>query len=129
MTIDKKEVFTWLFIFGGGYLAYRLTLPKKRKSFKTGQIGMTEHKPEDREYIVPPTMDESQAGANPLSDNAFTALKAYITAYNAQEPQNKLDELNGEIANDYGLKVVRRRTDNRLAVYDLNDSEVLVYNG
>ena len=129
MSIDKKEVISLAIIFVGGFLAFRLTMPKKRKSLKDGQIEMQEKQPEDRKYINPPTVDESQIGVNPLADNAFTALKAYITAYNSNEPQNKLDELNGEISNEYGLKVVRRRTDGKLVVYDLNENEVMVYNG
>ncbi len=127
--IDKKQAFQFLAVFVGSYLVYKFTFPKSRKNFKAGAIEMKEQSPQDREYINPPTMDESQVGLNPLSDNAFKSLKAYVAAYNAQEPQSALDELNVEINKDYGLKVIRRRTDNKLAVYDTQDQEVMVYNG
>ncbi len=128
-TIDKKAAITWLIVIVGSFAAFKLTFPKKRKSLKAGAIEMTELQPNDREFINPPTMDESAVGNNNSSESAFIALKAYIAAYNAQEPQSELDKLNGEIAKDYGLKVIRRRTDNKLVVQDLSGNDVMVYNG
>ncbi len=127
--IDKKAALTWFIVIVGSFAAYKLTFPKKRKSLKTGAIEMTELQPQDREFITPPTMEESAAGANSNSQNAFIALKAYIAAYNAQEPQSELDNLNREIGKDYSLKVIRRRTDNKLVVQDLSGNDVLVYQG
>jgi len=54
-------------------------------------------------------------------------LSAYIAAYNAKEPQSVLDDLNTEISDSYGLKVYRRRSDNKLVVSDLNGDDILVY--
>ncbi len=124
---QKKQGFIWLVVFAGAYFVCKFTFPKNKKSNKASATQIAEQDPSEREYINPPVVEESQIGLNPLSDNAFTGLKAYIAAYNAKEPQSVLDDLNKEIANDYGLKVIRRSSDKKLVVYDLNDKEVLVY--
>jgi hypothetical protein len=40
-----------------------------------------------------------------------------------------LDKLNDELAHEMGMRVYRRRQDNKLAVKDLNDKDIIVNNG
>lgn len=120
----KKAVF----VFGVGYLIFWLFKPKSRKSFEVGKTAVQEVDPKERKNIAEPTMSKKDAKANPTAAKAFTALKAYISAYNAGEPQSALDELNVELGKEYGMNVYRRRQDNKLAVKDLNDKDIIVNN-
>lgn len=120
----KKAVF----VFGVGYFVFWLFKPKSRKSFEVGKTAVKEVDPKERTPITEPTMSKKDAKANPTAAKAFTALKAYIAAYNAGEPQSALDELNVELGKEYGLNVYRRRQDNKLAVKDLNDKDIIVNN-
>jgi hypothetical protein len=120
----KKAVF----VFGVGYLIFWLFKPKVRKSFEVGKTAVQEVDPKERTPIAEPTMSKSDAKANPTASKAFTALKAYISAYNAGEPQSALDELNVELGKELGMNVYRRRQDNKLAVKDLNDKDIIVNN-
>jgi len=116
------------FVFGVGYLIFWLFKPKSRKSFEKGKTAMQELDPKERTPITEPTMSKKDAKANPTASKAFTALKAYIAAYNAGEPQSALDELNIELGKEMGMNVYRRRQDNKLAVKDLNDKDIIVNN-
>lgn len=120
----KKAVF----VFGVGYLIFWLFKPKSRKSFEVGKTAVQEVDPKERKNIAEPTMSKKDAKSNPTAAKAFTALKAYISAYNAGEPQSALDELNVELGKEYGMNVYRRRQDNKLAVKDLNDKDIIVNN-
>ena len=88
-----------------------------------------EIEPENRTPITLPTMAEEQVNNNPMADSAFTALKAYICAYNDNQPQNVLDELNKDCSHELGVTVQRNISNGKLTVYDLDENEVLVYNG
>ena len=116
------------FVFGVGYLLFWLFKPKVRKSFELGETAVKEVEPKERTPIAEPTMSKKDAKENPTAANAFTALKAYISAYNAGEPQSALDELNIEFGKEYGMNVYRRRQDNKLAVKDLNNKDIIVNN-
>lgn len=116
------------FVFGVGYLLFWLFKPKVRKSFELGETAVKEVEPKERTPIAEPTMSKKDAKENPTAANAFTALKAYISAYNAGEPQSALDELNIELGKEYGMNVYRRRQDNKLAVKDLNNKDIIVNN-
>lgn len=117
-----------LFYFGSAFVLFWLFKPKSRKSLTVGKNDMTEADPKEREKIKAPTMSSRDAKANPKAAKAFTALKAYIDAYNAGEPQDKLDELNEITGKELGMKVYRRRSDNKLAVKDLNGKDIIVNN-
>ena len=116
------------FVFGVGYLLFWLFKPKVRKSFELGETAVKEVEPKERTPIAEPTMSKKDAKENPTAANAFTALKAYISAYNAGEPQSALDELNIELGKEYGMNVYRRRQDNTRAVKDLNNKDIIVNN-
>ena len=116
------------FVFGVGYLLFWLFKPKVRKSFELGETAVKEVEPKERTPIAEPTMSKKDAKENPTAANSFTALKAYISAYNAGEPQSALDELNIELGKEYGMNVYRRRQDNKLAVKDLNNKDIIVNN-
>lgn len=125
--MDAKKAFIFLTVFGGGYLIFKAVKPKERKNLSKGAIQMQEEDPNDRPYIDPPIIDDEEANNNERSSDAIVALSAYISAYNAKEPQSVLDDLNTEISDSYGLKVYRRRSDNKLVVSDLNGDDILVY--
>lgn len=126
MDDTAKNIAKAILVFGAGYVIFRLTRPAKRKTFTPGAKEMKEVEPDVRTPIKAPTMSAKDAKANPTAAKAFTALKAYIAAYNAGEPQDKLDEVNKEIANDMGMTVYRRRGDNKLAVKDLSGKDIIV---
>ncbi len=128
--MDKAEgqkLFILAVIAVGGYYASKLIMPQPKKSLAMGAIEMKEDSPSDRTPITTPVFDEAEFANNPKASDAATSLIAYVAAYNAGEPQETLDMLNDQIKTDYGLKVYRRRTDNKLAVKDMSDTDVLVY--
>lgn len=115
-----------LFYFSTAFVLFWLIKPKQRKSLDPAKNVMSEPDPKEREKITAPTMSAKEAKANPTAAKAFTALKAYVEAYNAGEPQNRLDELNELTGKELGMKVYRRRSDNKLAVKDLNGKDIIV---
>ena len=74
-----------------------------------------------------PTITEDELAANPIVQDAYIALTAYITAYNAGEPQEMLDELCNDIMNEYQMQVVVLQT-GVLSVEDLKGNEILSAN-
>ena len=83
---------------------------------------------EERAYVQPPPqMSDMDAQANPQASAAYLALNVYIDAMNSGASNEELSKVNKELSNDMGLKVYRRRTDNKLAVQDLNDNDIIEY--
>ena len=128
----KKEhlqmAFKCLVIFGGGYLAFKMLTPKPRKSNQIGKIEVEEYEVEERPFIQPPPiLDDAQAQANPKAADSFLALNVYIDAMNSGASNDELEKVNSELSNDFGLKVYRRRGDNKMVVKDLNGSDVIEY--
>ena len=135
----KKELFIWVLVFGGAYLTFKYLLPEPRTSSSSNNssnfsggassIELKAPAPEDRRPLELPTAAEDDFNNNPMANDAFTVLKAYILAYNANEPQSVLDSMNSEFSYDYGLRVIHRRTDNKLVVQDNNANDILVNQG
>jgi hypothetical protein len=119
-----------LLIFGGGLLLFLLVKGKPKKKDLGQSLNLTteEELPKNRKKISSPSLNANDAKSNKSSKNAFAALKAYIDAYNAGEPQNVLDELNREFANEFKVKVYRRKSDNKLIVCDLDGKLIIVNN-
>jgi hypothetical protein len=119
-----------LLIFGGGFLLFLLLKGKPKKKDLGQSLNLTtdEELPKNRKKISPPSLNENDAKLNKSSKNAFAALKAYIDAYNNGEPQKVLDELNREFANEFKVKVYRRKSDNKLIVCDLDGKLIIVNN-
>ena len=46
---------------------------------------------------------------------------------NSGASNDELEKVNSELSNDFGLKVYRRRGDNKMVVKDLNGSDVIEY--
>ena len=117
-----------LLVFGGAYLAFKAFTPKPRRSNKIGETQMIELPNEERAYVQPPPqMSDMDAQANPQASAAYLALNVYIDAMNSGASNEELSKVNKELSNDMGLKVYRRRTDNKLAVQDLNDNDIIEY--
>jgi hypothetical protein len=118
-----------LFIFTSGFLLFWIFKPKFKKP-DTDNINFSsnEDSPKNRKKVEEPTMSQKDAKKNPKAANAFGALKAYISAFNAGEPQSVLDELNRELSKEFSVKVYRRKSDGKLVVCDLSGKEILVNN-
>lgn len=116
---DKKA----LFVFGSAFLIF-LLLTRKKKGKKT-EDGNVVPPPDKRSVEKIPKMNPKDAAKNPKAKDAFSAMKAYITAYNAKEPQSALDELNREIQKDMSLKVFRRAYDGKFIVTDMSGKEIM----
>jgi len=119
-----------IFIFAAGLLLFALLKPKMKKATDSNNVNFAdeEDKPKDRKKMDMPTMSKKDAQKNPAAKNAFAALKAYVSAYNNNEPQSVLDELNREFAKEFKCKVYRRKSDGKLVVCDLNNKEIMVNN-
>lgn len=124
---DKKKIVQLAVVVGMICLGVYFFKPKSRKSLSPNNEAMSEPPATERQFLEPPVVDESSLGANPKSDNAHAALTAYINAYNAGAKQDEIDALNKEFANEFGVQVIRRRSDNKLVVKDLNDQAIMVY--
>lgn len=124
---DKKRIVqigvVLLIAFGTVYLF----MPTKRKSLKANDESMKEPEAKDREHMAPPVVEEEALATNVKSQHAHAALTAYISAYNDGAPQSEIDELNKELENEMGVTVIRRRSDNKLVVKDLNGDMIMVY--
>ena len=119
-----------LLVVGGGIFLFILFKGKKKKKDVGESLNLTTDVPDskDRKKIDTPTVKESDLKLNKDSKNAFAGLKAYISAYNNGEPQNVLDELNSELANEFKVRVYKRKSDNKLIVCDLDGKLILVNN-
>lgn len=60
----------------------------------------------EREKIEPPVMDVKELDKSPLATNAFIALKSYISAWNDDETEQQLNDLNHDLYNEFKLTVV-----------------------
>ncbi len=115
-------------VFGVSALLVKAFMPKPRKSKEKGHLAVVEVDIIDRPKIAPPPpMDELQAQENPKSAEAHLALSVYIDALNGGSSNEKLEKVNEELKNDLGLKVYRRRSDDKLVVSDLNDVDIMEY--
>ena len=116
-----------LFIFGLGFIVFWIFKPKMKKlSHSNLNTADEDTDPSQRKEMKEPAMNPKDAKANPMANQAFGALKAYVKAYNNKEPQSVLDELNREFAKEFKVKVQRRKSDGKLVAYDLSGKEILV---
>jgi hypothetical protein len=127
MTLDHKKA---LFVFGSAFLLFWIIKPSRKKIVASTKLNYSdkEDNPKDRKKMDAPTMNPKDMQGNELLKNGFAALKAYIQAYNNGEPQDVLDELNREFAQEFKVKVYRRKSDGKLVVCDLNGKEIMVNN-
>jgi len=129
--MDKQQaenIFKAVVVFGTAAAILYVIQPKKRKSLKKGSVEVSELSVEERPYIQPPPlMDDSQAQSNPKSAQAHLALCVYIDAMNNGVSNEELDKVNKELNTDLGLKVYRRRGDDKLVVADLNGTDIMEY--
>jgi hypothetical protein len=124
---DKKKLVQFISVVAIGAGVFFLFKPKPRKSLKKNDDSMKELPSAERVKMELPLIDEAAIGDNTQIMNAYTALQAYIQAYNEGEPQEELDALNKDLANDMGVRVVRSRLNDKLVVKDLNDKELIVF--
>jgi hypothetical protein len=122
---EQKNLITIAIVFGGAFLITYLTRPKSLKKTGAKDAGSLEDD-KDRQQIAVPAVPDNLS-SNPNAENAYMALTAYINAYNDNAPKQVLRDLNNEIASDWGLKVYRK-DNSKLAVKDLNDNDVILYN-
>lgn len=127
LTDDHKKA---LLVVSMGFVLFWILKPKRQKVKADTNLNYAkeEDSPKNRTKMDMPTLSEKDMGGNTLVKNGFAALKAYISAYNNNEPQSVLDELNREFAKEFKVKVYRRKSDGKLVVCDLNGKEILVNN-
>lgn len=127
LTDDHKKA---MLIFGVGILLFVVFKPRIRKKASGDFMNFSDEveSPKERKKIKEPTMNPKDAKGNAKAKNAFAALKAYVAAYNNNEPQSVLDELNKEFASEFKVKVVKRKSDGKLVVCDLEGKEILINN-
>lgn len=123
---NKKAII----VFAGGLLLFLLFRPRKTnwKKFYAGGA-VKEESPEGRTPLVEPKADPKDLKGNKKAQDGMIAIKAYILAYNAGEPQSELDNLNKELIQKYGLKVYRRGIDNKVVVSDTSGKIIIEHNG
>jgi hypothetical protein len=125
----KHEDAKALFIIVTGLLVFWVLKPKNKKLVYSNLNQTNEEpNPTERPTMKEPTVNAKDIEKNPMAKNAFGALKAYVKAYNNKEPQSVLDELNREFAKEFKVKVMRRKSDNKLVAYDLQGNEIIVNN-
>lgn len=121
-TINKA-----ILIFGISVLLFIWLKPKLNKtgSNASSDAKQPESKP-DRKKLKEPTGSAADLKDNERAGRALTALKIYIAAYNANETQAKLDELNRELVSQYGMRIYTRKTDGYLVVADTSGNDIIV---
>lgn len=129
MTDEQRK---GILILGLGYALFWLLKFRKAKKqvVKPAELNFTteEKEPKERKKMKKPTIDEKEINDDGLTKNAFGALNAYVMAYNNDEPQEVLDELNREFAKEFKVRVYRRKSDDKIVVCDLEGNEILVNN-
>lgn len=98
-------------------LAVGLFLVFKPKESKLIELSESKVK-----YKKPSFSDEDMS--NPLIEDAYIGLCAYIDAYNDGATQKLLDEVNAEIGKKFEMQVVKI-SENILSVEDLKGKEIL----
>jgi hypothetical protein len=125
LTNEHKKT---MLVFGVGILLFLLLKPKSKKN--RGSLNLTDEvdDPKSRAKLKEPTLTAKDAKLNSKAKNAFAALKGYIAAYNNNEPQSVLDDLNEEFKKEFQVKVYKRKSDGKLVVCDLDGKEILINN-
>lgn len=119
-----------LLVFTGGIALFLLFKPKSMSVKKLlNGAAIPEDDPKKRTPLKEPKVNPADIKGNKAAQSAFTALKAYVAAYNAGETQEKLSELNTEIGKEYGLTVYRRGLDKKVVVANLSGKIILEHNG
>lgn len=121
MEESAKKALIYVVVAVGIFLLFR---PRKKDN-TTNSTPLTKAvNSSGRVQLVMPTgnsvtvYDESQVGSG------MVCVKAFIDAYNNDENETLLTDLNNEMKSSYGLYLIK--TSNNITVYDVNDNEVLV---
>jgi len=107
-----KEAVIVLLLAATLFLVFK---PKERKAASENKTV--------KQYKIP-NITEEQMASNPLVQDAYIALTAYITAYNAGESQDFLDELCMSIKKEYFMQIVILSS-GVISVEDLKGNEIL----
>lgn len=127
MTDTTKKA---IIVFTGGillFLLFRPKMPNWKKFYAGGSV--PEDSPNKRTPLTEPKADPKELKGNKKAQDGMIALKAYIMAYNAGEPQAELDKLNKELMGKYGLVVFRRGVDNKVVVADASGKVIIENKG
>jgi hypothetical protein len=118
---SAKKALIYLLIAVGIFIAFR---PKQKSEQQTTSMPLQNAKNSSgRIQLVLPTGNSLTIYEQSQYDNAMTCIKAFINAYNADESESVLTDLNNEIKNQYGLYLIKTKSD--ITVYDFNDNKVL----
>ena len=110
----KENIIKAFFVFSTAALLAFFILPKKLKN----------NSPVNRTPIPEPSFNEQDLSINDKAHEALIVLKAYIAAWNNNEPDSILDELNNSVKKEFGLTAYWKG--NVLAVKDQDGNDVLL---
>jgi len=77
-----------------------------------------------RIQLVMPTGNNVTVNDESRINDSMVCIKAFIDAYNNDENEGVLIDLNNEMKDNYGLYLIKTNKD--ITVYDLNNNEVVV---
>jgi hypothetical protein len=77
-----------------------------------------------RIQLVMPTGNNVIVKDESRINDSMVCIKAFIDAYNNDESESVLIDLNNEMKDNYGLYLIKTNKD--ITVYDLNNNEVVV---
>jgi hypothetical protein len=118
---SAKKALIYLLIAVGIFIAFR---PNQKSEQQTTSMPLQNAKNSSgRIHLVLPTGYSLTIYEQSQYDNAMTCIKAFIDAYNADESEIVLTDLNNEIKNQYGIYLIKTKSD--ITVYDFNDNKVL----
>ena len=119
---SAKKALIYVIVAVAIFIVFR---PKKENEKKTVSQPLQKMiNSSGRVHLVLPTGSGVTIYDESRYDDAMTCIRAFIDAYNADESESVLTDLNNEIKGTYGLYLIK--TSNSITVYDFNNKEVLI---
>jgi len=118
---SAKKALIYVLVAVGIFLLFK---PKKDSDKKTTSTPLTKFtNASGRDKLKMPDVSGIDPN-NQLANDAIIALTAFIDAYNKDETEERLTELNQEMKSSFGLFIIK--TEDEIFVKDMNGNNVLV---
>lgn len=78
-----------------------------------------------RQPIKEPTINAKELKKSQVVNDAYTALKTYVAAWNAGEKQSDLNQLVRDLRRSFSVTVYKK-ADGRIAVCDIKGKDILI---
>jgi hypothetical protein len=121
MDESAKKGFIYLLVAVGIFIIFK---PRKKEDTNNSTPLKKSVNSSGRIKLVLPTGSNVTVYDNLQVDNAMVCVKAFISAYNNDENEGLLTDLNNEMKDNYGLYLIKKSND--ITVYNLDNKEVLV---